>query len=98
MTQSRDPQKCSGARWCDEPDGHGGNHVQYVGEVLITDGWQPVRSLAVTLEAGRAETRPGLVVTVAASRPSRYHAVRLPWEQANELADMLATAGKRWRP
>lgn len=95
MSQSSDPEKCS-VRWCDEPIGHRSRHVQYVGEILVADGWQPVQSVSVTLEAGPAQTTPGLVLTVAASRPSRYHAVMLPWAQVEKLATMLSAAGKKY--
>lgn len=93
MTQSRDPEKCDGARWCDEPAGHRGRHRHYLGEVML-DTRSPVTSISVTLESTAAA--PQLVVTVAASRPARYHAVPLDWKQVDQLADLLGDAAGRW--
>ncbi|TDE10665.1 hypothetical protein [Jiangella asiatica] len=93
MTQSSDPQKCTGARWCDEPAGHRGRHRHYVGEVML-DRTSSVTSVAVTVES--ATSAPALVLTVAASRPARYHAAPLDWGQVGELAGLLADAHGRW--
>lgn len=94
MTRSSDPQKCH-VKWCDEPAQHLGVHRCYLGEVMFT-GWQTVTSINITVETSHTEPQPRLVLTVAATRPSRYSAAALNWDQVTHLTAILTAANTRW--
>lgn len=83
-------QRCP--RFCDEVEGHAGNHRGYVAEV-VPEVFSPAM-VSVTVECGPAETTPLPVVSL--STRTGHPVARLSWADAEELVKALTAAATRW--
>ena len=89
----RKGDKCRG--WCDlrESGPHNGRCVVFIGEVLLSS---PGDSYALSVTAEGHGKHPEPYVAVAGRGSVSYALAHLTWDEADQLADLLSSARRRF--